>query len=169
MALTSSRLLIAQGLQLFLAGVQNPNTSQALFGVSKLGTVLDPSGLASWVEVVDPRTKGGPAGSGGNQIGWRIDEAVTFQVMAGWPYESDTTAAMTAMLTAMDILVPILRSHYQIPNPNNPSIAVASGYSMLEEAMDFGKPVRYPNGHVYLCWYVFPMVKQQYNVILTNP
>lgn len=169
MGLNSSRLLIAQGLQLLLAGVINPATSQPLFALAKLGAIFQPSGLASWIEVVDPQGKSQPAGSGGNAIGWRIDDTITFKLTSGWPYESDSTAAMVAMFTAQDVLLPLLHSHYQIPSPLNPSQAIASGYSLREDPTDKSLPVRYPDGHVYLCWQVFAVVKQQYSVLIVNP
>jgi len=171
MALNSNRLAIAQGLVLLLQGITNPSTSQPVYGLAKLGAVLDPSGVTSWAEVVDPRGKVGHAGSGGNAIGWRVEDDISFKITSGWDYEADTTLAMTNMLTAQDIVLPILESHYQIPNPNNPSIAIASVYSVLESQgqTDTSIPVRFPNGRVYLLWTLWVLVKQQINIILQNP
>lgn len=171
MALNSSRLLIAQGLVALLQGIVNPNTSQNVYGYVKLGAVFDPSAYSSWCEVVDPRGKVGHAGSGGNQIGWRIEDDIAFKITSGWPYDADSAAAMTNMLTAQDIVLPLFASHYQIPNPNTPTIAIASVYSLLEDQgqTDLSGPVRFPNGHVYLLWSFYALVKQQYNVSLVNP
>lgn len=171
MALNSSRLLIAEGLTLLLQGITNPSTSQPVYGLAKLGAVLDPSGVTSFVEVVDPRGKVGHAGSGGNQVGWRIEDDIAFKVTSGWDYEVDTTAAMVNMLTAHDIVLPILASHYQIPNPNNTSVAIASIYSVLEDQgqTDMSAPIRFPNGRLYLLWTLWVLIKQQYNVLLQNP
>lgn len=168
--MNSNRLLIAQGLALLFKGITDPNTTQPVYGLSKLGAVLDPSGVSSWVEVVDPRGKVGHAGSGGTAIGWRVEDDITFKVTSGWDYEADTTAAMVNMLTAQDIVLPILTSHYQIPNPNNPSLAIASVYSVLEDQgqTDMSLPVRFPNGRVYLLWTLWVLVKQQYNVTILN-
>lgn len=169
MPLNSSRLLIAQGLVALLQGVQNG--ANPLYAEVKLGAVFDPTPFTSWCEVVDPRGKVGHAGSGGNQIGWRIVDDIAFHVRSGWDYDADSTAALTNALTAQDILLPMLASHYQIPNPNNPSIAIASVYSVLEDqnATDITIPVRFPNGRVYLLWSVWVLVKQNYNVTIINP
>lgn len=171
MALNSSRLLIAQGLVLLLQGITNPSTSQPVYGLAKLGAVLDPSGLTSWVEVVDPRGKVGHAGSGGNQIGWRVEDDIAFKITSGWIYDTNTAAAMTSMLTAQDIVLPIFSSHYQIPSPNNPSQPIASVYSVLEDQgqTDMALPIRFPNGRVYLLWTFWALVKQQINIQLVSP
>ncbi len=167
MSLNSSRLLIAQSLVAFLQGVQNG--ASALYAEVKLGAVFDPSPFASWAEVTFFQSKSGPAGSGGNLIGWRIEDNPVFKITSGWPYEADSTAGMTNMLTAMDILVPILHSHYQLPNVNSPTQAVASLYSLLEDQLERAMPVRFPNGHVYLLWETYAVAKQNYNVTLVNP
>lgn len=171
MAFSSSRLLIAQGLVLLLQGITNPNTSQPVYNFVKLGAVFDPSPYASWVEVVDPRGKVGHAGSGGSQIGWRVEDDIAFKITSGWLYEADSTAAMTAMLAAQDIVLPAFASHYLIPNPNNPTLPIASVYSLLEDQgqTDMSGPVRFPNGHLYLLFTFWALVKQQYNVSLQTP
>lgn len=169
MALNSSRLLIAQGLVSLLGGINDPSTSLPLYSLAKLGNVFDPSGLSSWIEVTFYRAKSGPAGSGGNLVGWRIEDNPIFKLTSGWPYQPDSTVAMTAMLNAMDIVMPILHSHYQIPNPNSPTQAIASIYSLLEDQVEHAMPVRFPNGNVYLLWETYCMTKQQYNVELVNP
>lgn len=171
MALTSNRLLIARGLVSLLAGITNPNTSQPVYAFSKLGALFDPSPYASWVEVVDPRGRLGHAGSGGTVIGWRVEDEIVYKITSGWPYQPDSTAAMTSMLTAADIVLPIFASHYVIPNPDNPSIQVANVYSLLEDqgTTDTAIPVRFPNGQVYLLWSFYALIKQQYSVQLQTP
>lgn len=171
MSLTSSRLLIAQGLVALLQGITNPNTSQPLYQYVKLGNIFDPSAYTAglWCEVIYFQGTSGPAGSGGNLIGWRIEDNPIFQLTTGVDYGDDSTAAMTAVLTAMDILMPILHSHYQIPNPNAPTQAIASVYSLLENQVDRGAPRRFPNGKVYYLWSTYALCKQQYNTVLQNP
>lgn len=171
MALNSSRQLIAQGLVALLAGIVNPNTSQNVYAYTKLGAIFDPSPYASWAEVVDPRGKVGHAGSGGAVIGWRVEDDITFKITSGWPYQADSTAAMNNMFAAQDIVLPLFASHYQIPNPNSPTQAIASVYSLLEDQgqTDMALPVRFPNGNIYLLWTFYALVRQQYNVSLVNP
>lgn len=168
--MNSSRLASANALVKLVQGIQNPATSQALFQEVKLGALFDPSAFTAWAEIVHFQGKGGPAGSGGSQIGWRIDEDVQFQITAGiGPYETDSTAAQTNMLTIQDILLPALRAHFQLPDANNPVNAIQSVYEILVEQVDRSRPARFPNGHTYLLWQVFVTVKQQYNVQLTQP
>lgn len=169
--MASNRLLIAQGLVKLLQGITDPSTNQPVYGLTKLGAVLDPSGFNSWVEVVDPRGKVGHAGSGGNVIQWRVEDDITFKITSGWDYEADTTAAMTSMLTAQDLVLPAFASHYQIPNPNTPSLPIASVYSLLEDQgqTDMSVPIKFPNGRVYLLWTFYALVRQQYNVQVINP
>ncbi|SRR6266704_857563 len=167
MTLNSSRLIIAQGIVAMLQGVQNG--ASALYGEVKLGSVFDPTPFTSWCEVTFHQARSGPAGSGGNLIGWRIEDNPIFKITSGWDYEADSTAAMTNMLTAMDILMPLLHSHYQIPAPNNPTQAIASVYSLLEDQPERAMPVRFPNGRVYILWETFVTAKQQYNVQLSSP
>src|SRR5258708_5950598 len=102
--MASSRLLIAQGLVALLSSIINPNNGNLpLYNQVKLGAVFDPTGLLNWAEVVDPRGKVGHAGSGGSQIGWRVEDDIAFKITSGWDYELDSTAAMTSMLTSQDI------------------------------------------------------------------
>lgn len=162
--MASSRLLIARGLVALLQGIMNgPNP---IYNYVKLGAVFDPSPYASWAEVVDPRGKSGHAGSGGSQIQWRVEDDITFKITSGWPYQADSTAAMTAMLTAQDLVLPLFASHYQIPNPDNPTFSIASVYSVLEDQgqTDFALPVKFPNGSIQLLWTFYVLVRQQYNV-----
>jgi hypothetical protein len=132
--------------------------------------MFDPTAFVdNWAEVVHYQGKSGPAGSGGNLIGWRIEDNIAFKITSGVPYEPDSTAATVASLTIQDILLPLLHSHAQIPNAANPSLAIASVYSLLTEQADTSRPVKFPNGHIYLLWDVIVLVKQQYNVTLTQP
>jgi hypothetical protein len=168
--MASNRLGIANGLVTLLSGITNPNTSQPLYGAVQLGALFEPSpGYTSWASVAFFQGKSGPAGSGGNLIGWRIEDLPTYFIMSGWDYEVDSASAMTNMLTTMDILLPILHSHVVIPDPNNPSIGIASVWSVLTDQPDRAVPVRVPNGHMYLLWHVYVAVKQQYNVTLVSP
>ena len=166
---SSSRLAIAQGLQTLLVGATNPVSSLPVYQQVQLGAFFNPEVYSSWAEVAFFEGKSAPYGSGGTLVGWRIQDAVTLSVVSGWDYEEDSTAAMTNMLTAMDIVLPLLHSHVVVPQSGNPAQAIASVYSVLEDQPDRAIPVRIPNGHVYLLWHVYVTVRQQYNVILTNP
>lgn len=169
MALNSMRLIIAQGIVAMMASVTNPATSQPVYALSKLGAVFDPSPYPSWCEVTFFQSRSGPAGSGGPAVGWRIEDNPVFKITSGWPYDADSSAAMTNMLTAMDIVMPMLHSHYQIPSPNNPSQPIASVYSLLEDQAERAMPVRFPNGKIYLLWETYCTAKEQYNVTLQTP
>lgn len=168
--MASNRLAIGQGLVSLLQGITNPNTSQPLYGLVKLGALFDPSNLTSWAEVTHLQGQGGPAGSGGPSVGWRIDEQVTYLITSGvGPYETDSTAAQTNMLTIQDILLPTLHQHFQLPVSGNPTIAIQSVYSVLPTQVDRSRPVRFPNGSVWLLWDVPVIVKQQYSISLVSP
>lgn len=170
MSLSSSRLAIASSLVYLLQQMQNPNTSSALYQTVKLGSVFDPTGLTSWAEVVHFQGQGGPEGSGGSQTGWRVNDEITFQITSGFgPYETDSTAAETNMLTAQDIVLPSLRTHFQLPNAASPTNALQSVYRVLVQQADRSHIVRYPNGHVYRLWNVQVLVNQAYNITLTQP
>lgn len=168
--MASNRLAIGQGLVSLLQGIINPNTSQALYGLCKLGAVFDPSNLTTWCEITHFQGKGGPVGSGGPQVGWRIDEEVTYLITSGvGPYETDSTAAQTTMLTIQDILLPTLHQHFQLPVAGNPTIAIQSVYSVLPTQVDRSRPVRFPQGNIFLLWDVPVIVKQQYSISLISP
>jgi hypothetical protein len=170
MTLVSSRLAIAQAIVALVKTIQNPATSQPLYQLVKLGAVFDASPFNAWCEVTHYQGKGGPAGSGGNMIGWLTSEDVTFQITSGFgPYEKDSTAAQTAMLATQDILLPTLRQHFKLPDANDPTNAVQSGYSLLVEQVDRSQPVKFPSGSVFLLWHVFVTVKQQYTIELQIP
>src|SRR2546430_1226467 len=131
--MSSSRLLIAQGLVALLAGITDPNTSLPVYNTAKLGAILDPTGLTSWVEVVDPRGKVSHAGSGGDQAQWRVQDDINYKITSGWDYELDTSQAMTSMLTAHDIVLPAIGRHYQLPNPNNTAVPIQIGRASCRE------------------------------------
>jgi hypothetical protein len=73
------------------------------------------------------------------------------------------------MLTIQDILLPTLHQHFQLPVAGNPTIAIQSVYSVLPTQVDRSRPVRFPDGHVYLLWDVPVIVKQQYSISLVQP
>lgn len=174
--MSSSRLVIGQALQAFLAGVINPTTGLPLYGLAKLGAVYNPTGLSSFVEVTYHRGISSPVGSGGNMVGWRITEDLSWMLSSGWQYTSpsdatpiDSTDAMTSMLTAMDILVPAIHQHFQLPQATNSALAVQSVYSVLVEPQDRARVVLFPNGSAYLMWDLMVQTKQQYGVNLIQP
>lgn len=169
--MNSSRLAIAQGLVQMLEGITDPSTGQSLYQFVKLGNIFDPSGIPGlWAEVLYLQGKSGPAGSGGNLVGWRIEDNPVFAITTGYDYETDSTAAMTAVLNAMDVLLPALHSHYQIGAPGNPTQPIATVYSLLSgDQNDRGQPVRFPQGKVYYLWTTYALVKQQYNVTIQSP
>jgi hypothetical protein len=162
-------LLIGNGIVSLLQGVLNGST--AVYDYVQLGAVFDPSPYTSFAEVVDPIGKLGHVGSGGNTIGWRIDDVIAFKVNSGWRYDTNSTTAMTNMLTARGLVLPAFASHYQIPNPNTPTIPIGSVYSVLEDEgqTDRAVPVRFPNGAVYLMWTFWVSVRQQYSITITSP
>lgn len=169
MGLNSSRLAIGQALVALLAGARDGNNN-LIYQDTKLGAMWNPSTFTSWCAVAHVQGKGVPAGSGGQSVGWRIDEEVQFTITSGFgPYETDSTAAQTNMLTAMDVILPLLHSHYLLPTSGNPSQAVQSVYSVLPIQADKSVPVRFPNSHWYLLWSFPIIVKQQYNILQVAP
>lgn len=170
MALVSSRLAIGNALVKLLQGIQNPNTNTALYSLVQLGAVFNPSNNAIWCEVTHLQGQGKPAGSGGNMVGWRIDDETQWLLTSGiGPYEADSAGTQASMLTVQDIVLPTLHTHFQIPDANNPTNAVQSVYSVLPIQIDRSRPVRFPNGHFYLMWSLPVTIEQQYNVLLTQP
>lgn len=172
MPLVSQRLPAAKSLAAFVQTIQNTTTTpnQPLYQLVKLGAVFDPGANTSWCEITHFQGKSSHAGSGGNQIQWRIDDELTFMLTSGiGPYETDSTAAQINMLTIQDILLPALHQHFQIPDASNPSIALQSVYSVLANQVDRSQPAKFPNGHVYLLWHVPVVVKLQYNAELVQP
>ena len=171
MPLTSSRKLIAQGLVAWLKTVQNTDTSSALYQHVKNGAIWDPSAYTGlWAEVTYMQGKSSPAGSGGHQIGWRIEDHPAWIISTGYRYDADSETCMNNIYTAMDMLLPAIHGRYQIPNPNNPTQPIGSLFSVLVgEQNDRGAPVTFPNGNVYFMWNAYVTVVQQYNVILVSP
>lgn len=171
MGLNSSRLLIARSLVAILQNIIDPDTSQPIYPLVKLGMVYDPGSNGTWAAVWHNTGIGNYEGSGGSEIGWRTDDSVTFIVTTGTgPYELDDSAAEAAKLHVMDVVPPELRRHFQLPLATNPTIAIQSVYSVLLNNQDrTEKPARFPNGHVYALWHLYVTVKQQYNVLLTQP
>lgn len=174
--MSSNRLAIGQALQAFLAGVINPSTGLPLYGLAKLGSVYNPTGYSSFVEVTYYRGTSSPVGSGGNMVGWRQDEMLTWLLTSGWQYTSpseatpiDSTTATESMLTAMDILVPTIHQHFQLPQAADPTQAVSSVYSVLVEPQDRSRIVMFPNGSAYLLWDLMVQTRQQYSVQLVQP
>ena len=169
--MASSRKLIAQGLVAWLQTVQNIDTSSALYQHVKNGAIWDPSPYTGlWAEVTYLQGKSGPAGSGGHQIGWRIQDQAMWVIGTGYRYDADSTACMNAIYTAMDMLLPAIHSHYQLPNPNNPTQPIGSVYSVLiGDQNDRGQPVVFPNGPTYFMWSTYVTVMQQYGVDIVSP
>lgn len=170
MALNSSRLAIGNALVTLVTGVIDPNTSAALLSLVQLGAVFNPSNNAAWCEITHLSGQGKPAGAGGNMVGWRIDDETQWLLTCGLgPYEMSSSATQASMLNVQDVLLPALHTHFQLPSSGNPTIAVQSAYSVLPIQVDRSRPVRFPSGHFYLMWSLPVIVKQQYNVSLTQP
>jgi hypothetical protein len=170
MSLTSGRLAIGQSLVAILQGIQNAAASADLYSLVQLGAVFNPSNNALWCEVTHLQGQGKPAGSGGDMVGWRIDEETQWLLTSGiGPYETDSTTTQKNMLAAQDLVLPALHTHFQLPSASNPSIAIPSVYSVLPIQIDRSRPAKFPNGHFYLLWSLPVIVKQQYNVELSIP
>lgn len=170
MGLNSSRLAIGNALVTLVAGVIDPNTNQALLSLVQLGAVFNPSNNVAWCEITHLQGQGKPAGSGGNMVGWRIDDETQWLLTCGiGPYETSSSSAQASMLNVQDVLLPALHTHFQIPSAGNPTQAVQSVYSVLPIEIDRSRPARFPNGHFYLMWSLPVTIKQQYNVELVQP
>lgn len=170
MSLNSSRLAIGNALVAVLAAINDPATSAPLYPLTKLGAVYDPGANTQWAQVTHFQGQSKPVGSGGNMVGWRIDDSITWIITSGFgPYQTDDSAAQAAMLNAHDILLPALHTHFQLPLATNPTQAVQSVYSVLPIEIDRSQPLKFPNGNVYLLWHVPVIVKQQYNIELVQP
>lgn len=168
--LNSSRLPIARALVALISTSINPETGLPLLEIVKLGNIFDPKNYLSWCEVTFFRGEGGPEGSGGDLVGWRIDDAVTFLVTCGFgPYQADSTSAEVAMLLSQDVVLPLLRTHFQLPDMSNPSQAVQSVYRILVQQSDTAHIARFPNGNTYKLWNFSVLINQQYNVELVQP
>jgi hypothetical protein len=163
------RKTIGQGLVKVLQGITDPATNLPVYGYVKHGAIFDPSGYASWAEVTFYQGRSTPYGNGGTQVGWRINDTITFEVTSGWQYDTDSTAATENMLNAMDIVLPIMHSHVVIPSVANPSLPIASVWMVTEDDHpEHAMPVRFPDGKVWLLWRFKVNVRQQYNVILQS-
>jgi hypothetical protein len=171
MSLGSSRLIIGESLETFIQGIINPNTEQPLYQLAQLGAIFDPGTSTTFAEILHHQGQSGHAGSGGSQIGWRVDDVITYTIITGvGPYETGSRAAMVNMLTAQDVLLPALHQHYTLPMVDDSGNAVQSMYSLeLAPADRSLPPVRFPNGHTYLLHNTFVLIRQQYNVELVNP
>lgn len=171
MSLSSSRLAIANSLVAILQGVIDPNTSQPIYPLVKLGMIFDPGSNNTFVGVWHYRGHRGKAGSGGNQIQWRTEDDVTFILTSGTgPYELNDSTAEAAMLHIQDIVPPAIETHFQLPDASNPTNAIQSVYSVVLDQDDISPPPqRFPNGHIYKIWHQFVKVKQGYNVQLVQP
>jgi hypothetical protein len=169
MGLVSSRLAIGQALVTLLAGIQN-SSNVNVYTLTQLGTVFETSNNVPWCEVTFLSGQGKPAGSGGNLIGWRIEDETQWLLTSGFgPYEVDPVATHTAMLTAQDIVLPALHTHFQLPQSGNPALPVQSVYSVLPIQVDRSRPVLFPGGHYYLLWSLPIIVKSQYNLGIVSP
>ena len=170
MALNSNREAIGKALVYVVQQVIDPSTSTALFPLVKLGAVFDPGAYTQWAQVAHYRGQQKPAGSGGNQIGWRRDDEVIFMITSAYgPYQLNDSTAQINMLHAQDLLLPSLDTHFQLPDASNPVNAVQSVYSVLPIQVDLSEPRKFPNGNVYLLWHVPVIVKQQFNISLVQP
>lgn len=170
MALSSSSQAIANALVYVMQNIIDPNTSKAYYPLVKLGAVYDPGTNVPFAQVTHYQGKSTPAGSGGPEVGWRIDDEITFLITSGFgPYQTDDSVAQSNMLYARDLVLPALHAHFQLPSASNPTIAVQSAYSVLPTQIDRSAPLKWPNGQVFLLWHVPVIVKQQYDVILTQP
>lgn len=170
MALSSNRLGIGNALVYVIENVIDPATNTPLFPLVKLGAVYDPGANTQWSQVTHYQGQQKPAGSGGAMIGWRRDDEVIFIITSGFgPYQTNDSTAQSDMLYAMDILLPALDTHFQLPNASNPVNAVPSVYSVLPIQTDRSQPLKFPNGNAYLLWHLPVIVKQQFNVQLTQP
>lgn len=171
MTLSSSRLTIANSLVALLQGIIDPVTSQPIYPLVKLGMIFDPQNNNTWAAVWHWQGKVDYAGSGGNQIQWRADDAVTFIITTGTGYyELDSTAAEKTKLHIMDVVPPALRQHFQLPDASNPTNAIQSVYSVLLNNVDkTEKPQRFPDGHVFGLWHLFVTVRQQFNIQVVQP
>jgi hypothetical protein len=171
MSLDSNTLLIGESLEAFVQGITNPNTGQPLYQMAQLGAIYNPGTSTVFAEILYHQGLSGHAGSGGSQIGWRTDDAITFSIITGvGPYETDSRSAMISLLTVRDVFLPMLHQHYTLPTPANPDIAVPSMYNLEFAPADrLLGPVKFPNGHIYLLHNTSVLIKQQFNVMMTNP
>lgn len=171
MANQSQRDAIANSLLYVLENIIDPSTSAAYYQLAKLGQIYDPATSVPFVQVTHFQGKSGPSGSGGNLIGWRIQDEITFLITSGFgPYENNDSTAQSDMLYAMDLVKPILHQHYQLPNASNPTNPLPSEFSFEPWQVDRSIVAKWPtNGRFYLLWHLPVIVKQQYSVVLQTP
>jgi hypothetical protein len=169
--MTSIRLAAAQSLLSLLSGMTNPTTNAPLFGVTKLGAIFDAGQSATtWAEIIHHQGLSVHEGSGGNTIGWRIRDTCTFRITCGaGPYQLDSDAAQISMLTIMDVVLPALHEHYQLPTSGNPTVPLPFVYSVLTDQPDRSMPVRWPDGNIWLQWDLSVQVASAYSITLTSP
>ena len=170
MAISSSRDLQGQSLVTLLGTINDPNTGLPVLSPIKYGAIFNPGAATQWGQVTHFEGDGHPAGSGGSQIGWRIDDTVTWLIACGFgPYQTNDSNAQHLMNAAVDIIAPVLHQHYQIPQTGQPTLPVPSVYSVLlgKDRSFVSRP--YPNGNVYLIWHLPVFMKQQYSVTQVNP
>lgn len=170
MANQSQRQAIANSLVYVLENIIDPNTSLAYYQTVKLGAIYDPGAAVPFVQVTHYQGKSGPYGSGGNLIGWRVQDEITFLITSGFgPYQTNDTITQNGMLYAMDLVKPILHSHYLLPDSSNPTNALGSEFSFLPIQQDRSIVTRWPNGQIYLLWHLPVIAMQQYSITQTIP
>lgn len=167
MSLDSSTLAIGNSLVALIQGFQNPATGQPLYQYGQLGAIYDPGDYCRWFEVTFQQGESSPEGRGSI---WRIGDAPTFLVTSGFgPYDQNSTAVETDLLTARDLFLPLLRKHFAVPNSSNPTTAIESVRNMRVEQSDRARLALFPSGHAYRLWDVLITVSQQYNVTMVTP
>lgn len=169
MANQSQRQAIANSLIYVLENIIDPNTSAAYYQTVKLGAIYDPGAAVPFVQVTHYQGESGPYGSGGNLIGWRRQQKITYLITSGFLYGPNDTTAQSNMLYAMDLVLPILETHYLLPNASNPSVQLPSEFSFLPTLTDRSIVTKWPNGQTYLLWHLPVIAMQQYSIVLQTP
>jgi hypothetical protein len=170
MAALSFRDPMGQGLFALLGTIIDPNTSQPVLSPIKYGAIFNPGAATQWGQVIHFEGDSHPWGSGGPQVGWRIDDTVTWLITCGFgPYETNDSNAQHLMNAAVDLISPVLHQHFQMPQSGQPTLPVPGVFSVLfgKDRSFVSRP--YPNGHVYLLWHQPIFIKQQYSVELVIP
>ena len=170
MANQSQRQAIANSLIYVLENIIDPATGLKYYQTTKVGAIYDPGANVPFVQVTHYQGKSAPYGSGGNLIGWRRQQEITYLITSGFgPYQPASDVAQDAMLYGMDLVLPILESHYLLPNASSPSIALPSEFSFLPTLTDRSIVARWPNGQTYLLWHLPVIAMQQYSIVQTVP
>jgi hypothetical protein len=170
MANKSQRLAIAKSLLSVVQNVIDPATNLAYYQTTKLGAIYDPGANVPFVQVTHYQGESGPYGSGGNLIGWRRQQKITYLITSGFgPYQPDDETTQSDMLYAMDLVLPILESHYLLPDATNPSNPLGSEFSFLPILTDRSIVTKWPNGQIYLLWHLPVIAMQQYSITQTIP